>query len=141
MNQPHLRDSSPPGYRLFQKFWRYTTIGISTYALDLVLIFLFREYLDFPDPLAIGLSFFIAVTINFWFSYHWVFRGTTRSKRSGYLFFSTLAVIGLVVIVPSTLLVQSVLTIDIYYARTIVAICVGIVAFLINTFFNFKMLH
>jgi len=126
---------------LAQKGWRYASVGMLTYIIDLFLIFLFKEYLHTPDWAAIGLGFFIAVTINFLLSYHWVFKGTTRSKTSGYMYFCTLAVIGLVVIIPSTLLVQKLFAIDIYYARTVVATAVGLAAFFINSFYNFKILH
>lgn len=131
----------PQNKSFFQKAWQYTTVGVATYVLDILLIYVFKNYLGLSDAAAVGFGFFIAVTLNFLVSYYWVFRGTVRTKRAGYVYFCTLAIVGLLVIIPSTLYVRDFMQIDIYYARTIVATLVGIVAFLINVFFNFKMPH
>lgn len=126
---------------LGKRFVHYTSVGVSTYLFDLFLIYCFKTFLGFPDALAIGLGFLIAVSINFLISYHWVFRGTKQTKLTGYLYFLGLATIGLGVIVSCTLFFETWLETSVYLARTLVAGIVGLVNFFINTFFNFKMPH
>ncbi len=122
-----------------RRFVQYGLVGVSTYLLDLLLIFIFRTYLDFPDWLAVGLGFLIAVSVNYTISYLWVFKGTERDKMSGYIFFLIISIAGLLIIVTSTIAIKNFFSIDLYVARTIVATFIGTCNYLINSIFNFKM--
>lgn len=122
-----------------RRFVQYGLVGVSTYLLDLLLIFIFKNYFFAPDWLAVGLGFGIAVSVNYLISYNWVFKGTKQNKVRGYLFFIAVSLAGLVTIVTSTLLIKNIFTIDLYLARTIVAGFVGCANYLINSVFNFKM--
>lgn len=112
-------------------------MGISTFLIDLSLVFLFT-HLGVPEAIAVGLGFFIGVSINFYLSYHYVFKGTTRKQSTGYIFFLSIAALGILVIVPGTLLVKELLGVNLYIARIMVAGNVGMVNFLLNNFLNFK---
>lgn len=124
----------------FRRFIMYSMVGVGTYLFDLLLIYLFKTYLNFPDALAVGLGFLIAVSCNFLISYLWVFKGTKQTKAKGYLYFLGIATIGLTVIVVGTLSVRAVFDLDLYVARTIVAGLVGILNYTLNAMFNFKMI-
>ena len=122
-----------------RRFVQYGLVGMSTYLLDLLLIFVFRTFFHFPDWLAVAVGFGIAVSVNYLISYNWVFKGTERDKVSGYLFFFVISAIGLVLIVTSTVFIKNFFTVDLYIARTIVACFIGTCNYLVNSIFNFKM--
>lgn len=124
----------------FRRFVLYSMVGVGTYLFDLLLIYLFKTYLNFPDALAVGLGFLIAVSCNFLISYVWVFRGTTQTHVRGYFYFLGIATIGLTIIVVGTLSVRTLFDLDLYVARTIIAGLVGILNYTLNAFFNFKMI-
>jgi putative flippase GtrA len=131
--------SIPPA--IAKRFVRYISVGFSTFLLDMFLVYAFKTYADFPNWLAVALGFAISVTINFLILYHIVYRGTTRTRLAGYIYFTCLATVGMGFIVMSTLFLLETFALNLYVARTIVASMVGLVGFLINTFFNFKMPH
>lgn len=122
-----------------RRFVQYGMVGVSTYLLDLLLIFIFKNYLGFADWLAVALGFSIAVSVNYTISYLWVFNGTERDKLHGYVFFLLISLIGLLIIVTGTLFIKNFFTLDLYLARTIIAGLVGTGNYLVNSIFNFKM--
>jgi putative flippase GtrA len=126
-------------FSILRRFVAYSSVGVSTFLLDLGLIFLFVTYVNLHPTIAIGLGFLIAISINFFFSYHWVFRGTARRPLSGYLLFLSIALGGLGVVVGGTWLLHTILSLDLYLARILVAGFVGTMNFILNTFFNFKV--
>jgi len=128
-------------YALGRRFTQYSTVGVSTFAFDLLLIYLFKAYLGMGDAAAVTLGFAIAITINFFCSYYWVYRGTERDRLSGYLIFVGLATLGLLVVLSGTILLVQLFAVNIYLARSIVAAVVGLANFLLNPFFNFKMIE
>ena len=131
----------PRIYAFGRRFTQYSTVGVSTFALDLLLIYCFTTYLGMGTAAAVGLGFAIAITVNFLCSYYWVYRGTDRDTLSGYLIFVTLATLGLSIVLTGTLLLQQLFGMNIYLARSIVAGIVGLANFVINTFFNFRMIE
>lgn len=124
---------------LFRRFIQYTGAGGSTFLLDLALVYGLITYLHFSEAVAVALGFLIAITVNFFISYHWVFRGTKRARSTGYLFFVGLAMIGLSVVVSGTLFLYQTFDLSLYLARILVAGVVGTANFLLNNFFNFRM--
>ncbi len=124
----------------FRRFVLYSMVGVGTYLFDLILIYCFKTFLFFPDPLAVGLGFLIAVSTNFLISYLWVFKGTHQTKLKGYLYFIAIATIGLTIIVVGTMAVKTFFSLDLYVARTIIAGFVGTLNYTLNALFNFKMI-
>lgn len=128
----------PPFLR---RFLMYMVVGVSTYILDILLLYVFKTYLLFPDILAMSLSFLIAISCNFLISYWWVFKGTRQTQIKGYVYFLIIAGFGLVIIVVGTLTLQYVFSQDLYTARSIMAAIVGIMNYVLNAIFNFKMIN
>jgi putative flippase GtrA len=116
----------------------YAVVGGSTFLLDLALVFAF-QWLGFIEYFSILLAFLIAVSVNFWFSYHYVFKGTERSRGSGYVFFLTIALVGVFIIAPGSVFLNQSFGINLYLARTIMGGLTGGMNFLLNNFLNFKM--
>jgi putative flippase GtrA len=136
------RSVAPPRLAaLFRRFTQYSAVGVGTFAVDLLLIYLFKTYAGLADAPAVALGFLLAITLNFFCSYYWVYRGTERSRIMGYLIFVTLATLGLGVVLGGTLLLVQWLAINVYLARSLVSGVVGLINFFINTFFNFKMIE
>lgn len=122
-----------------KRFVQYGLVGVSTYLLDLLLIFILRTFFGSPDWLAVAIGFMIAVSVNYLISYFWVFEGTERDKVSGYIFFFFISITGLLIIVTSTVFIKNYFSIDLYLARTIVAGFVGTCNYLVNSIFNFRI--
>ena len=124
---------------LFTRLLQYTFVGGGTFLIDLSLIYILKTFLAAPDSLAIGLGFLTAISINFIISYHFVFNGTKQTKSKGYIYFLTIAGAGLAVVTVGTLSISTTFGISIYFARILIAGLVGLINFLLNNFFNFKM--
>jgi putative flippase GtrA len=125
--------------RLFIRFLKYTGVGGSTYVLDLCLVALFAYALALDYRIAVALGFLIAVSVNYFVAYHWVYRGTERNRALGYAIFFVIAIGGVVIVTSSVAFLVETYAMQLLLARTLVAGLVGIANFLINTFFNFKL--
>lgn len=127
-------------YRLLARGVKYSIIGVSTYTLDISIVLLLTTHTTLYYPFAVAIGFFIGVTVNFLISYHWVYADSAQTAGRGYLYFVTIALLGIVVITASTTALVETLGLSLLVARTVVATLVGIGVFLINTIFNFKVL-
>ncbi len=129
-----------PSYtQLSRRFFAYSLVGISTYAIDLIIIYIALTWFAFQATSAIALGFLIGVSLNYFFCYTWVFKDTTRHPLLGYLIFGAAAILGVIIITNSTTFLMSALSLNPYIARTLVAIIVGIANFFFNSFFNFRV--
>ncbi len=126
--------------RASSRFGKYLVVGVSTYLIDLALVFILTATTAIPYTLAIGIGFVVGISINYHYSYHWVFRGTERSKLQGYIIFALLGLSGAILIMLGTHIFVEQLNFDLYIARTIVGAFLGTVGFLINALLNFKVL-
>jgi len=126
--------------KLFRRGISYGAVGFSTFLLDIAIIWALLEWTTIPYPVAIAVGFFIGVSINYYISYHWVYAGTAQTFYHGYSIFIILAVIGLSLITLGTTVLVEFFNLPIYIARVIVGLLVGTTGFIINTFFNFKLL-
>jgi putative flippase GtrA len=125
--------------RLVKRGAKYATVGGGTYLFDLCLIYIMTTYLGVNTTLAVGLGYLVAVNLNFLLTYYYVYRGTTQTLGQGYLFFITLIFFGALIIAYGTTYLATEFSLPLLLARSIVAIMVGTTNFLINTFFNFKL--
>ena len=126
---------------ILKRFLRYSVSGISSFGLDLVLLYLFVHALKVPYLFAVPLSFLIAVSVNYSICRAWVFRGTTRSLHVGYLYF-------LLILSSSLLIIEGIvasgvefLGLNLYLVRTIASLIAGLWSFYLNLRFNFKMIQ
>ena len=120
--------------------WQYSVVGIGTFILDLAIIYALTNTKTTSDTTALVIGFGTGITINYLLSYYWVYRGTKRHFLTGFIIFLTLAILGSVCIVFATHALISHFALPLLIARTIVAAAVGFCNFLINTFFNFRLL-
>lgn len=126
--------------KLLKRGSKYGLVGFVTFLLDLAMLTALTSFTSISSSLAIAIAFLIAVSINFTISYHWVYAGTERSFHGGYIFFISLAFVGAIIISLSTSWLVVQFALPLLFARVVVGCIVGIINFLINTFFNFKLL-
>ena len=79
-------------------------------------------------------------TTNFLLCYFWVYRGTSRTKAHGYVYFLLFELITLLLIVEATTALVVHVGVSLIVARVCVGIIIGCINFLLNTFLNFKLL-
>lgn len=122
-----------------RRFSRYTLIGTLTFALDLLLLWILMEFLNAHILVAASLAFFAAVSLNYCINRSFAFKGTERTVWDGYKNFIAIAVVG--AISTSMLLWVLVEQTDLHVAiaRFVVALVVGIGNYLVNLYFNFRV--
>ena len=121
------------------RFMRYTAVGVSTFLLDLAMLYGAVHFVGIPYYIATPISFLLAVSCNYAISRSFVFRETKRSWGTGYAYFIFVALAGAA---ATTALVSAlVVSFDLFYlyARVLVAGIVGITNYLINLHLNFKV--
>lgn len=122
-----------------KRFLKYTSVGVSTFLFDLLLIWLMTEFMGVPYWLSTALGFAIAVSVNYFVSRRFVFKGTERKIHHGYLYFIGVACGGALLITAAVTALVTTLALHYLVARVLVAGVVGIGNYLFNLHFNFKV--
>jgi len=126
--------------RFVLRFTKYSFVGLPTFLLDLAIIALLTSLLNVPYEIAVGIGFIIGISVNYHITYHWVFKGTKRRRVTGFVIFALLGLLGMVLITSGTKFFVEEFGMPLYVARTLIGAILGIIGFLINSWFNFKML-
>ena len=125
--------------RGLRRFLRYALVGGSTFAFDLALIWMMTELFGVPYWLSTWLGFVIAVSLNYFISRRFVFRGTGRRIDHGYAFFILFALGGAAFIAGAVTLLVTLFGLHYLVARIGIAAIVGIGNYLFNLHFNFRV--
>ncbi len=121
------------------RFFKYWLAGSSTFLLDLLLLFIFVDYFGASYVSAASASFLIAVSVNYFISRKFVFKGTLQSVGKGYVNFILIALAGLVIIAVGMYVLTSILTVHYLLARVTIAGMTGLWNYLMNLYVNFKV--
>jgi putative flippase GtrA len=121
------------------RFFRYAGVGGSTFAFDLLILWLMTEFMGIPYYVSTPLAFVIAVSLNYFASRLLVFKGTERRVDHGYAYFITVAGGGAFLITASVAFLTETFLFHYLVARVLVACVVGILNYLFNLHFNFKV--
>lgn len=121
------------------RLFRYSLVGGSTFAFDLLLIAGMTELMGIPYYIATPVGFLIAVSINYAISRKFVFKGTARTVHHGYAYFIGLACLTALGITGAVAFFVSAFALHYLVARTLVACVVGFGNYLLNLHFNFKV--
>ena len=121
------------------RFLKYSSVGVSTFLFDLLLLYIFTDILEMNYLVAAGVAFLIAVSINYVVSRKFVFKGTLRGVKSGYVNFIGIAGIGLLFVVSSMYVLVTVFSLPPLISRIGVAGITGFWNYLMNLFINFKV--
>jgi putative flippase GtrA len=121
------------------RFIKYSAVGFSTFALDLLLLFVLVEVFSVRQVPAAGIAFIIAVSLNYMLSRRYVFIGTLRGVKAGYLGFTAIALAGLSIVAGGMYVLTVILNVHFLIARIMVAVVTGFCNYLINLYVNFKV--
>lgn len=122
----------------FIRFGKYMTIGGTTFGFDVLVMFiLIRSHIAYP--VATFTAFLLAVSVNYLISRRYVFKGTTRSLKQGYINMMATAVMGALLTSSLTIVAVQFLELGSLAARLPVAAVIGIGNYLFNLYTNFKV--
>jgi putative flippase GtrA len=137
-----------PGGRLVDRLWsrkaaamlaRNTVVSCFTFVFGLVMLSAL-VVLGLSKLVAAGLSFVAANTLHYVLSRSWIFSGTQRGLKAGYVFFVSNAAVGLFVTMALYAAFLRFTPINYIAARIIVSVFAGLAMFLLNAVFNFRRL-
>lgn len=128
------------GSRGGSMFVRNALASILCFGIDVALLGAMVELADVNYLAAATLAFGIAISLHYYISRAWIFRGSDRGAATGYMFFLVNAGIGLLITLAA--MAALVEMVDLHYlaARIIASLLAGVATFLLNAKFNFKAL-
>ena len=126
-------------YLTVVRFVRYSAVGVSTFLFDLALLWLFIDVFAVEYLVATGAAFLCAVSLNYYISRAWVFKGSERSAAQGYFYFLQFALVGAAATVGLMWAVTAFTAWHYTMARIAVAGFVGMWNYLMNLFLNFRV--
>lgn len=122
-----------------RRLGRYALVGVSTFGVDLSLLWILIDVLALQYLVATAVAFLIAVSLNYFVSRAWVFRHTERALGRGYVYFLQFALIGALVTTLLMWLLTSQTELHYALARILIAGVVGVGNYVANLYFNFKV--
>lgn len=122
-----------------KRFLKYSSVGVSTFGLDLVILFALTEIFKVPYLFSTGFAFIIAVSLNYYMSRRFVFSKTSRKLGQGYYMFVSIATLALFVILALMSLFVEVLGLDYMISRIIIGGIIGVCNYIVNLFVTFKV--
>ncbi|GAB6140771.1 hypothetical protein JCM14076_15000 [Methylosoma difficile] len=125
--------------RSLHRFFKYAMVGGSTFLFDLLLLYLFTGVFNADPVWSAGIAFLIAVSINYFISRKYVFKGTLRSLHAGYGGFLLIAGCGLAIVTGGMYLMVNVLAWNYLLSRVLIAFVTGTWNYLLNLYVNFKV--
>jgi len=122
-----------------KRFLRYTSIGVSTFLLDLLLLFVLIDALQVQYLIATAGAFLVAASLNYGLSRHFVFKKTTQGFVRGYFYFLKWALMGMAFTALLMWVVTEHTSMSVYMSRIVIAGCVGMMTYLGNLYYNFRV--
>lgn len=126
--------------RFFLRLLAYSGVGLTTFLIDISIIAVLYYVFETSYIVAVIAGFLIGVTLNYVSCYFWVYRGTERNFKIGFALFLIAAGAGVLFVTGLVTFLVDQHGVPLLIARSLVAGCVGLINFLINTFLNFKLL-
>ena len=121
------------------RFLRYSTVGVLTFGLDLCILYVLTEVFHVFYLYAIAVGFTVGITVNYTICRPWVFKHTERTLHLGYWYFVGAGFVALLVILSSVGLLVGTFGVPLFVARVIVSGIVGYGNYLMNLYWNFKV--
>lgn len=117
---------------------RNTIVSTGVFLLGLVLLWILVQGAGMNAVLATAIGFLVANSLHYTLGRVWIFRGTNRELRAGYLLFLVNSGIGLAITVGLFAALLHFTTIHYLAARVIVSIFAGLAMFVLNAVLNFR---
>lgn len=136
-------DRPGPLARLFSRrvggmLVRNTVVSTAVFLLGLGLLWLLVQKAGVDEVAAAGVSFLVANSLHYVLGRAWIFRGTERPVRSGYVFFLMNSAIGLAITVTMFAALLRLTGVHYLLARVIVSVFAGLAVFVLNATLNFR---
>ena len=122
-----------------KRFLRYSAVGASTFLFDLLLLWVQVEKFHAYYLHAAVSSFLIAVSVNYFLSRRWVFKGSRRRLAAGYLYFLKTAVAGALATGFLMWVLCNITHEPYLLIRIIIAAFIGMGNYLIHLYLNFRV--
>lgn len=122
-----------------KRFLKYSVIGVSTFIIDLSILWFLTDVLGAHYLFATFFAFLVGVSINYFTSRRLVFKETSRGLRIGYIYFLGIVVCGVTLTLGIMYVLVNYTQLNILEARIITSGFIGIFNFLMNDTFNFKI--
>lgn len=127
--------------KVLSRFGKYALVGICAFTLDMTLLYIFIEELNWNYIMATGLAFLISVTCHHAVSRKYVFHDSTESHAATYGKFLLIAASGLIITTTAIAAFVELFHWNLFSSRFLIAGIVGIWSFSMNFFLNFKLNH
>lgn len=122
-----------------KRFLRYMSVGVSTFGIDLTLLWSLTEYGHIHYAVATPIAFFVSVSLNFFLSRRFAFRESDRGVASGYGLFLGFAGVGMVSTTFLMWILIEYAAWNIAIARIAIASVVGMGNYLANLYLTFRV--
>lgn len=126
-------------YPAAKRFLKYSVVGISTFLLDLFLLFALTDVFAIHYLYSAGIAFLISISLNYRLSRRYVFKGSARDVSVGYINFILIALVGLGFVIGGMYVLVSVFSLSYFVSRICIAGVTGIWNYLMNLYVNFKV--
>jgi len=122
----------------YEGFFKYGLFIGPLFLVDLSLLFILSDILDFNIIIASVIPFLLTGFLGYFLERKYIFKSNNRSYSKGFLFYLLIISIGAVLVAIGVKLLIDLLHVDILWARVIVALFSGVWDYTMNYFFNFK---
>ena len=119
---------------------RNTVVSTLVFGVGLLLLWALVELGNVDEVLAAGIGFLTANSIHYVLGRGWIFRGTDRAVTSGYALFLVNGGVGLGLTMAIYAALLQLTALDYLVARVLVSVVVGLVMFVFNAVWNFRVL-
>lgn len=117
---------------------RNTVVSSGVFVIGLGVLWALVTIVAMNEVIAAGIGFIFANSLHYLFGRSWIFRGTERGLRSGYLLFLINAGVGLIVTLGLFALLLEFTAMHYLLARVVVSVVAGLVVFVLNAVLNFR---
>jgi putative flippase GtrA len=121
-------------------FVRNAVASALTFLLDLLLIWAMIGGLGLNQLASVAIGFILANAVHYALARLWVFRGSGRGLVTGYFYFLSNALMGLVIILGAFAAMTEWIGVPYMAARVIASLCAGTLVFVLNATLNFRHL-
>jgi len=120
-------------------FAKYTLVGTTGLVVDMILLYVFVEFLHMPVLPASALSFFISIINNFFWHKYWTFRDLSYPYERQFVSFFVISVINMGITVLCMYFFVDAAHIWYMFSKVITSIIVLAFSYTANRIFTFKL--
>ncbi len=118
---------------------RYSAIGTVAVILDLLLLFVFVEFLHIFYLVAAAMAFIIAHSSNYYVQREWGFKETEQGIKRSYVYFISFGIMGIFLTIGLLAFMVEYLGLNYLFARWLVSLIVGGFMFFLHYRITFRI--